>query len=101
MNKVTCIYTPQSKVGKFVVIYNMHEWPERVLKSRGWIDKKIIFERPTTKTEDKVLQKIRLEQAYCYNDIEKLIEDELFVEAIDEKGAQKLREKLKKLEPTL
>ena len=102
MNKVTCIHLPKSKKSKFVIIYNMHKWPDRVLKHRGWTGKHIVFERPATDIELVEIENSNREIAYRYNSIEELIFDEISVKALsDEKQISDLRQKLKQLEPTL
>lgn len=50
---VTCLRCPRSGKRLYVIVYDLHSWPMRVIEHRGWFKDEVIFARPATDREVK------------------------------------------------
>jgi len=60
--------------GGIAVVFG--EWPERVLRHRGYTSKRQVCQRVTTGEEDQWLAVCMRHQAILYRDVDGLLEDE-------------------------
>lgn len=57
--KITCLETPSSRYGQYVIVYALAAWPKGTVKSRGWENARVVYEREATEDE--------LAEARCSN----------------------------------
>jgi len=48
---VTCLRCPRSTKRLYVIAYDLHSWPMRVIEHRGWFKDEVIYARPATDRE--------------------------------------------------
>ena len=48
---VTCLRCPRSGKRLYVIVYDLHSWPMRVIEHRGWLRDEVIYARPATDRE--------------------------------------------------
>lgn len=58
------------------IVMTFGQWPERVLKHRGWTKQRLVTTRVATQEEHEWLANCMRHQAYRYDSVTALIEDE-------------------------
>lgn len=42
---ITCVDNPNSTKGRYAIVYDMEAWPERSLRTKGWLNARKIYIR--------------------------------------------------------
>lgn len=71
---VNYYFLPAGRNAGFVVAFG--NWPERILKHRGWTKERLVYQRVATQSEHDWMANCMRFQAYSYPSTEGLLEDE-------------------------
>jgi|ERR1051325_7699611 hypothetical protein len=73
---VTCLRCPRSSKRLYVIVYDLHSWPMRVIRHRGWFKDEVIYCRPATGRE--VAEQATTMRHICYasDSWEEIVADE-------------------------
>lgn len=73
---VTCLRCPRSSKRLYVIVYDLHSWPMRVIEHRGWFRDEVIYARPATDREMKEEAEARCYICYAADSWEQVVADE-------------------------
>lgn len=74
--RITVLETLSSRKSRFVVVYAMASWPERSLQHRGWLNARLVYDRPATPYERQEAAESTRYLAFRYPDWAALAADE-------------------------
>jgi len=84
---VTCLRCPRSSKRLYVIVYDLHSWPMRVIQHRGWFKDEVIYARPATDREMAEQAAAMRHICYASNSWEAIVKDEAIF-GIDANGAR-------------
>lgn len=73
---VTCLRCPRSTKRLYVIIYDLHSWPMRVIEHRGWFKDEVIYARPATDREMEEEAAAARHICYAADSWEEIVADE-------------------------
>lgn len=73
---VNCLRCPRSTKRLYVIVYDLHSWPMRVIQHRGWFKDEVIYARPATDQE--IVEQAAATRHICYaaDSWEEIVADE-------------------------
>jgi len=73
---VTCLRCRRSTRRLYVIIYDLHAWPVRVIEHRGWFKDEVIYARPATDREMEEAAAATRHICYATDSWEEIVADE-------------------------
>lgn len=73
---VTCLRCPRSSKRLYVIVYDLHSWPMRVIEHRGWFKDEVVYARPATDREIEEQSETMRHICYAADSWEDVVADE-------------------------